>query len=137
MTANKPIVVFDPYKLFPPYGENSITFSYMSMEFILNIFFDSKDSDTEEKKIVIRFTNCCFFLFTSIPGIEMTSLIYETNTNIGSLVDYKESEAAKNWNTHFGYNDQRIKHYQIFFLSDNSRLELFAQNFIVTTGSGL
>ena len=132
MNANKPIEVFDPYKLIPPHGENSITFSFNAMEFILNIFFDSEDRDRDKEKIVIKFTKCCCFLFTLIPGIEMTSLNYETNTNIGSLVEYKESDAAKNWNIHFGHNDQRIKHYQIFFLSDNSRLELFAQNFIVT-----
>jgi hypothetical protein len=55
---------------------------------------------------------------------------YETiqAQDVGALIEYKESAPADAWSLHFGLNSKKIRHFQLFFLSENKRLEVFAKD---------
>ncbi|HEY4784836.1 MAG TPA: hypothetical protein VIH57_02250 [Bacteroidales bacterium] len=130
MKAEKPEVIFNLYDWLPSYGENKVKLNLEEDNLSIDVFFDSKE-DSPELKRTLYFSNVCYFVYSSIPGVELMNINYSKPKDLGSLLEYKESDAANNWNAHFNFSNHRVRHYQLFFLSQNKRLEVFAQNVII------
>ena len=55
----------------------------------------------------------------------------EIGETLGSLVEFPYSEAALTWRNHFDYV-REIKHYGIWFTSENIAVHIFAASFELT-----
>lgn len=119
-------VVFDPYTLFPSYGENSITITFEGMNLKLNMIFDSQ-VEPEESYATIIFRNVCFHKFASFPGIDDSNIKIEKYDDITSLVEFQYSDFKTSWEKHFNYNF-RFKHYRIIFPNANHILEVVCED---------
>jgi hypothetical protein len=58
-----------------------------------------------------------------VPGVSLLNVTFE-KVAIGHLVEYEDSEAARAWSEHF---HRRIRHFQLFFLYENQRLDVFGE----------
>lgn len=126
--ARYPTIVLNINEWLPSYGENSVSVSCEDGKLQVTIIYDS-DSSNEEAKKIISFSETCFFMFSSFPGIEMLDVNYEKSQSLGDLIEYKESSLANEWSSHFKFYDKKIRHFQILFLSANKRLEIMATDF--------
>lgn len=129
MKAEQPEVIFNLYDWLPSYGESRIKVDLEKNNLSLDIYYDSKEDDIELKK-TLYFSDVCYFVFSSIPGIELMKINYTKSKDLGSLIEYKVSDAAIDWNNHFKNRNNEIKHFMLFFLSENKRIEVFAKKVI-------
>jgi hypothetical protein len=51
-----------------------------------------------------------------------------TEAKLGSLWEFPDSEAAIAWREHFG-KTRTVKHYAIWFMSENLVIQVFAEGF--------
>jgi len=94
---------------------------------IIDVLYDSPTSDNEER-LTLDFSNTCFFSLSSFPGVKLTDIEYESFENLGSLVEYEDSSAAQKWSNQLPFYG-KIRHFIIYFLSENKCLEVFAAEF--------
>jgi inactivated superfamily I helicase len=127
MKAKDPITVLDIYKWLPDYGENAISVTLESSNLIINILHDSVNESNEDG-LAINFSNTCSFFFSSFPGIDTTCINYVKYQELGNLVEFQDSDAANKWSSQLNFLD-KIRHYQILFLSENKRIDVFATGF--------
>jgi hypothetical protein len=128
MLATKCRSVLRLYDWLPSYGEHRIRCRFDNMQLFIDVFYDSADKSTEQCQTIV-FTSVCDFRVSCCPGVELGAIEYvdpEKLTLTGDLVEYEESEAAEAWSQHFG--DKKIRHFDVFFLSDNSHVEVFAES---------
>jgi len=134
MKAKNPIEVFDPYQLMPGHGENEVSFVSIDSELIVEVFFDSKVSDSTEK-YTLTFYNVRAFSTSSFPGVKTTQIEYDKPESVSSLNEYKKSDPADKWTSHVGSVD-KIRHYKMYFLSENKQFEVFSSGFTVVDNNG-
>ena len=133
MEAGHCIKILDPYEWMPGHGENSVEISTKRGEGLtVVVAYDSEDGEEQEKKI--KFTGVSAFYRSSFPGSDMLRVTYSAKNkediSFGSLVEYPESEAARAWTEYWHQScgvTRQIKHYRWLFLSENLRLEVFAE----------
>ena|SRR5712692_9276050 len=118
--------VLNLYDWLPAQGELRTTIRYGGTDVFVDVVFED-GNDSTEKMMTIGFTGVCCFYVSAFPGISLLNIEYEKNAPLGNLLEFEESEAAKAWSEHFQY--RKIRHFQVYFLSDNRRLEVFAETF--------
>jgi hypothetical protein len=125
MLASKPKRVVDLYDWLPTYGETRVEFVARELTLQVEVFYDSASGSEEKKKLV--FGGVCAFFVSSVPGVELLRFQYEGTDASGALVEFENSEAARMWRESAPWRSTR--HYQVFFLAANMRLEVFAEEF--------
>jgi len=123
MQAGQFKTLMNPYEWLPPYGETRISIRFDGNELSVDVVYDDEKSEAESLK-TIKFTGVCSFTLSSIPGVNLSALVYEKVALSGHLVEYEDSEAAKAWTEYLKY--RQVRHYQVYFLSEKRRLEVFA-----------
>jgi hypothetical protein len=129
MKAKNPITISDLNWL-PSYGENGVNCISKSSELYVEVLFDDEDSGNEAMK-TLKFSGVCFFMLASVPGVDLLSIQYDKVSDPGVLIEFKNSEPADKWMSHFKRADNKIRHFQIYFLAVNQRLEVFASDFLI------
>jgi hypothetical protein len=122
--------LLSPYEWLPPEGEIAIAVRYKAAELFVDVVFENDDETTRQSKTFV-FSGVCAFYVASIPGPDLLAVEFEKVASSGDLVEYEESAAAQAWSDHLQY--RRVRHFEIFFLSTNQRLEVFAQAFRLET----
>lgn len=125
MICKNAVVVFDPSRILPSYGENSISASYDGRKLLLSVFFDGANG---ESKISFAFENVCFYKIGSIPGVDETIINYEKYSSISSLVEFEYSDFKNKWEENFNHLF-KLRHLKIFFLNENKFLEVICEGF--------
>jgi hypothetical protein len=128
MHAGQPTPVFHLCKRLPSYGENRVNIRSDGTELFVDILHDGPD-DSPEQSLTLAFRHVCCFHFASVPGVNLLDIEYEKSSSVSDLVEFEDSEAAKAWTEHFSGSKSRVRHFQVFFLSANNRLEVFAEDF--------
>jgi hypothetical protein len=130
MIAKDSIEIFDLYDLMPGYGESSVELLYSNRQLTLIIGYDFEDQGTKITKI--HFEDCVGFEFVSFPGVTMYNNQRDKDLNLGSLIEFRQSDYADLWDSHFKYKMKRIRHFGIIFLSENNQLNVFAEKVVIT-----
>jgi hypothetical protein len=128
MNVGSAEVLINLYDWLPPYGETKVRLSCDGLLLDVDVFFDSTERDELEKK-TLRFRNTCFFSLSSSPGVDMCR--YSCDMNLaasGALIEFQKSDAVEAWQEHFGIGTREIRHFQLFFLSENKRLDVLAED---------
>jgi len=131
--------VVDLYEWLPEYGENSVSFHSHGKNVILTVEYDIDDSSLGEyARRNIIFESVCSFEVSTFPGIVISTdsdVDYDQpeddRLSLGSLREYTDSKVADMWTQHFK-NQYIVRHFQILFLSENKRFEMFAKEVIVS-----
>lgn len=123
MLATNPKRIADLYEWLPSYGETRVEIVTRELTLEVDIFYDSESGSERRKKLV--FNGVCSFAMSSVPGAELMRIKYEGIDASGALVEFENSEAAQAWREHATWKGTR--HYQVFFLAANKRLEVFAE----------
>lgn len=132
MIISKPKIILNPYDWLPSYGETEIAIRFKGSELAVDVFYDSniETIKTPIKKTIL-FTRACSFNFTSTPGVKLTNFEYQDaklqKGTLGSLIEYESSEAAQKWQEHFHRSKAAIRHFEMWFLSANQSLTVFAE----------
>lgn len=140
---NKSII--DPYEWLPGYGESNVAISGSGRDSILSvcIYYDSLSERKKEMYRKLDFEGCCDFRFHSVPGgvglgvAPSARKTCETNDvdvkfeRLTDLFEIVNSEPAHTWNKHFNFKF-KLKHYSIYFSSENRALEVIANNVIIS-----
>src|SRR5215471_11391861 len=114
LKAGRPRTVLDPYEWLPGYGESGVQIrTEKGSCWTVEITYDD-ESRSKLWKRNLRFSGVCSFYQASFPGVNTLALHLEASEDLGSLVEYPESEAALEWRKHF-QNLFAIKHYLIYF----------------------
>ncbi len=100
--CNSPKVVYDPYQVLPPYGENEIEIHYADGKLSLKVTFNDEDTG-EDKNLNIEFEFPVFHRFESFPGVDGMNIEYDDFATLGSLelllVDNQVvMQMSTNWN---------------------------------------
>jgi hypothetical protein len=127
MESGPPNIVLNLYDWLPGYGESGIMVRSQGLEWAVEIAYDDT-ARTGLLKRELRFNGVCCFYQASFPGPSLLAIDCQTGDTLGSLVEYPESEAALAWKDHFG-NTRVVKHYAIWFMSENSVIQVFAESF--------
>lgn len=136
VSAGSPEVVLDLYDWLPPYGETAVSFRSEGLELVVELAYDQEGpGETSSGQLAIRFSGVCGFSVISSPGLELSRVKYDNIDVSGALVLYPDSEAGRLWQGVLNHRQQSIQHYQIFFLAENKRLEVFAEEFQVTSST--
>jgi hypothetical protein len=126
--AGGPNVVADLYEWLPPYGETAVSFRCEGLDLFVEVSYDDESNGVaEEKKRTVRFSGVCAFYVAACPGVDLTCVKYSDGTGSGAVVEYTESEAARMWREKLEHRQRPIRHFQVFFLAENRRLEVFAE----------
>ena len=133
MKASKPSIVLNLYDWLPPYGETKVIFKLEGSDLAAQIQYDSPDKTAELQKIIL-FKEVYSTLITSVPGVKVTAIEYSKADLSGGLVEYQESEAALNWTQQLAWRKSPVRHFQLFFQSENRKLEVFAGGFVLIDG---
>lgn len=124
--------VLNLYDWLPPYGESGVRYWSDRMDWIVEIEYDADDIASEGvKRRELRFQGVCAFYKQSFPGPFLLRINHGEGgvaPELGSLIEYPESDAAVAWTRHFGAR-RLIKHYRIIFLAENTLVEVFAEGF--------
>lgn len=129
INALEPKIVHDLYNWLPSYGESKVVCHYDNRILNVDIFYEVDNSDELLKKTLV-FTNVCFHLFSACPGVDLLNINYQGHKlPLGSLIEFEKSEASKKWNEHFEWAKTSYRHFKLFFIAENYRLEVFAQQF--------
>ena len=128
-----PKVIYDPYEVFPSYGESEVKIS--CNDSILSLDISYEDSEREEEKILkLEFEFPVFYRLESFPGVNGMDIEYDGHSGIlSSLLEYSYSEYRDAWERHFD-NRLELSHYQLFFLSENKRFEVVSKKVRVVRG---
>jgi len=120
-------MIFDTNSIFPSHGENKVDVICKDGNLEVNIFYDCKEEDYNERFISFSFKHVCFHKFTSFPGVSDSIISYEKYEYIDSLVEFKYSDYKLAWEKHF--NDLfKFRHFRIFFINANNYLEVICEN---------
>jgi hypothetical protein len=130
MKSGRPIVVLNPYDWLPGHGENSIAVRSKGLDWVVEIEYDDRARNVLCKR-ELSFRGVCCFYQASFPGPSLLVIDCEAKDTLGPLVEYPESAAALAWREHFG-NRRPIKHYAIWFMSENLVIQVFAEGFALT-----
>lgn len=115
--------MMNPYEWLPSEGEIRISLRLEVGELFVDVVYQGEDDATEMCK-TIKFVGVCSFYISSMPGVNLLAVNFEKVPFSGHLVEYTESEAALAWTEHLKY--RQVRHFQIYFMSENKRLEVFA-----------
>lgn len=127
LQAKNPKVVFDPYLYLPGYGESQLELSYKDGDLRLKVLYDDPNSN-KLNSFEIVFEHAVFHRFSSCPGVDGMDIDYEHGEHLSSLTEYTKSDLNISWEKHFE-NMFKFRHFNIFFLSENKRLEIVSENF--------
>ena len=116
--------VMNLFEWLPPQGELRTVLRHDGAELHVEVFYEDESDATEKSKAIV-FTGVCSFFASSTPGVDLLALHYDQVAMDGSLVEFEDSEAAMAWSEHFQY--RRVRHFQLYFLYANQRLEVFAE----------
>jgi len=137
LVASKPKVVFDLYEWLPSYGESKVFFrttaeSSLEVEILYDV---SSEGAKLSKKKSILFDGVCSFCVSACPGVSVTSIDYHGSVEPGALMEFTDSEPARLWQRHFSWRKNLIRHFDLFFMAENLRLEVFAEECRLIDGS--
>lgn len=128
VSAGSPKVVLDLYEWLPAHGETTVSFRCDGLELVVEVSYDDESSGaTALNKRAVRFTGVCAFYVVASPGVDLMRVKYSNMTVSGAVVEYTNSEAARMWQERLDHRQRPIRHYQVFFLAENRRLEVFAE----------
>jgi len=121
MKISKPKRIIELNEWLPSYGETSVALKTQGLQLVLSVTYDG---EREEQVKQIEFDGVSSFFVSSVPGVDLLKCTYEEIDISGSLIEFENSEAAKMWQVSV---KRPIRHYQIFFLAENKRIEVFAE----------
>lgn len=124
MYADSVKTVLRLYNWLPPEGEVSISVRSTGADVYVDVLYERESDRVQQLKTII-FDGVCDFDMAAFPGLNLLAVDYEKHAPSGDLVEYEESEAAKAWTEHFRF--RTVRHFQVYFLSANRRLDIFAQ----------
>lgn len=127
MKSGRPVVALDVYEWLPGHGESHVAIRSDGLEWIVAIDYDDPAGDGVWQRELRFHTVSCFYR-ASFPGPSLMAIDLQKGEGLGTLVEYPESEAAVAWRRHFG-NTRPVKHYAIWFLSENVAIQVFACGF--------
>ena len=130
MRSGPPRVVHELYDWLPGYGENQVSVFSNGGEATIDVEYGDRLGEGVWKR-AIQFIGVCCMYRASFPGPTALPIALEPGTSLGSLVEFPASEAARAWADHFG-GSRPIRHFGVWFLADNSTIQVFAENFSVT-----
>ncbi len=128
MRASHPKSVFPLSERLPSYGENRVNIRSEGADLFVDIFYDGPGSSAE-KMVTLSFLHVCSVYFSAAPGVNLLTIEYDRSGSLRDLVEYEHSEAANSWSAHFSDSRNRIRHFQVYFLTANKRLEVFAEGY--------
>jgi hypothetical protein len=131
MIASNCVALLNLYSWLPSYGENAVKCIFKEGDLYIEIYYDSDSANIEQKKILI-FKMACYYSFSSIPGVNISSIKYDELADIGAVNEYKVSSAKDLWSLQFSSAKVFIRHFCIYFSSENKRLEVFAEDFTIS-----
>lgn len=123
MLAQNPKSVFDLYEWLPSYGETTVEVSTIAQSLVVAVAYEL-DSGLEGNRKLI-FDGVSSFLISGVPGIELMRITYDAVEDTGAVVEFENSEAAVMLRETTPW--KHVRHYQVYFLSTNKRLEVFAE----------
>ena len=131
--------ISDLYKWLPVYGENSVSFRSDKTNIILTVVYDVVDASLGEyASREIIFKSVCSFEMLAFPGIiesndegESFQDNKKNQLSLGGLYEYTGSSIANTWTQHFK-NQDPVRHFQVFFLAENKRFEIFSREVAIS-----
>src|SRR5262249_15567121 len=126
-------VVHHIYDWLPGYGETSVAVRATSSDAVIEVIYDDP-SGTGALKREIQFGRVCCFYQASFPWPTTMPIVLEPRATLGALVEFPESDAARQWTEHFGAG-RVVKHFGVWFLSENLTIQVFAESFRVSDAS--
>lgn len=129
MEKGRCVTVLDPYDWLPGHGENSIELHTQGADLSVIIPYDGECGELKKE---LFFRHAVAFYNAACPGPSMLRLhcSVRCDASMSSLVEYPDSEAAKAWRDHF-QGLFWVKHYSIFFMSENVALVVFAEDVVL------
>jgi hypothetical protein len=124
MRAGPMTPVMNLYEWLPPQGEISASFYCEGRDLRVEVQYESEDDSMPLSKTIV-FSDVTSFYIAATPGVQALTIQYDQVALSGELVEFEASDAAKAWSKHLGSG--RVRHFQVYFLSENRRLEVFAQ----------
>lgn len=129
MEIGRCATVLDPYDWLPGYGESGVELCTQGADLSVIISYDGESGELKKE---LLFRHAVAFFKAACPGPSMLDMKCSVScaASMSSLIEYPDSEAAKAWRDHFqGLFD--IKHYSIFFMSENVILVVFAEDVVL------
>jgi hypothetical protein len=126
MKAQSPKVIFDPYQWLPSYGEKGVEVSYKESKLELKILYNNKENNTDDF-IKIEFFNVVYYSMSYFPGIDSTTIEYSKISDLSSLNEFESSDYSEKWSLSLGLDRKDLKHFILYFISANIRLEVIAK----------
>ena len=124
MESGPPNIVLDLYDWLPGHGENAVEVRAADADLTLRIAYDGPD-DTEAFRVLNFRGVACFhranFLTPPLLRVSVTP-----GKALGSLFEFPQSDAAKLLNENES-GGAPIKHYGVWFLSQNQSFQIFAE----------
>lgn len=114
----------------PPEGESAVAVQSEGIRLRLQVDFVQESGIRCRRAIV--FHGLCDARISASPGVTPSAIAYSGSCEGERLIEYVESEAASAWTAYFGSRgmskDHRIRHFVVFFASENWRVEVFARD---------
>lgn len=129
MEKGRCVMVLDPYDWLPGHGENGVELRTQGADLSVIIPYDGEDGELKKE---LLFRHAVAFCKAACPGPSMLDMqcSVKCTASMSSLIEYPDSEAAKAWRDHF-QGLFEIKHYSIFFMSENVDLVVFAEDILL------
>lgn len=126
MKAKNTFEIFNLYEVMPGHGESLVKVTNSRNELIIEVIYDSEQNGTDS--LVFHFENCVAYEVVSFPGVSVYNTENNSQQHLGSLIEYKNSDYAALWNSHFLFVENRIKHFAILFLHENQKVNIFCES---------
>jgi len=130
MEYNKIKTIFNPYDYLPTYGENKLDLFFKNGKLRIDVYFDS--SNGNENKFSISFNKTVYHLYQDFPGIVMSKINHPHYLDFDNLVEFEVSNVKTAWEKHFN-GKFKLRHFKIFFTSQNKLLEVISEDFNIET----
>jgi hypothetical protein len=116
----QPKCVVSLVDLLPGEGEDAYSFTYKSSHAILEL------SLNDALLFRLRFTDVVAAYVAMYPGTDITDLDNERVGELGDVIEFENSQAAKQWLAFTPWLDRPIRHFQVVLLGVQRRVDVFA-----------
>lgn len=121
-------VVLDLREVLPPQGETAVAVNAEGETLSLVIRYDVADAGSGEEVRVVNFSGVCSYIVATFPGANLFRIGEVDVSALGNLVEYQRSDAAREWQARLEHRRRPIRHYQVVFLTENRRIDVFAES---------
>ena len=131
MKIGNPVIREDMSNWLPPEGEEGVDFFSNDTGIVIEVKYSSKLDSDDIVKRRFHFKNVSHFLKGPIPSIDYLDFDFgDKNIELGSLIEFKESEMASKYTDFFSNNIGMHlfdwKHFYIAFITENLVFNIIA-----------